>query len=82
MGYDDCIASGVDEGELTEVEDCPPDAGADDCHAAMMQHRVDLAKLSHKDTARNVPENVPSNYVTRFCACMAMGQQRLINCAI
>ena len=31
MGYDDCIASGVDEGELTEVEDCPPDAGADDC---------------------------------------------------
>ena len=21
----------MDEGELTEVEDCPPDAGADDC---------------------------------------------------
>ena len=29
--YDACIASGLDEGELAEVEDCPPDAGADDC---------------------------------------------------
>ena len=29
--YDACIASRMDEGELTEVEDCPPDAGADDC---------------------------------------------------
>ena len=29
--YNACIASGMDEGELTEVEDCPPDAGADDC---------------------------------------------------
>ena len=29
--YNACIATGMDEGELTEVEDCPPDAGADDC---------------------------------------------------